>query len=154
VSARVGIIYGSASDHDKMVKAAAILERFGVGFEIEAMSAHRNPDRVHEYATTAEGRGIEVIIAGAGMAAHLAGVCAALTPLPVIGVPLSGGLAGGLDALLSVAQMPRGVPVATVAVDGAANAGVLAVQILSVGDPDLRKKVHEYKQQLAEGLRL
>ena len=88
------------------------------------------------------------------MAAHLAGVCAALTPLPVIGVPLSGGLAGGLDALLSVAQMPRGVPVATVAVDGAANAGVLAVQILAVGDADLRKKLHEYKQQLAEGLRL
>ncbi len=122
MSARVGIIYGSASDHDKMVKAAAILERFGVGFEIEAMSAHRSPDRVHEYATTAEERGVEVIIAGAGMAAHLAGVCAALTPLPVIGVPLSGGLAGGLDALLSVAQMPRGVPVATVAVDGATNA--------------------------------
>ena len=154
MSARVGIIYGSASEHDKMVKAAAILERFGVGFEIEAMSAHRSPDRVHEYATTAEERGVEVIIAGAGMAAHLAGVCAALTPLPVIGVPLSGGLAGGLDALLSVAQMPRGVPVATVAVDGATNAGVLAVQILAVGDPDLRKKLHEYKQQLAEGLRL
>lgn len=152
--ARVGIVYGSASDHDRMVKAAAILERFGVGFEIEAMSAHRNPDRVHEFATTAEQRGIEVIIAGAGMAAHLAGVIAALTPLPVIGVPLSGGIAGGLDALLAVAQMPRGVPVATVAVDGAANAGVLAVQILSVGDPDLRKKLHEYKQQLAEGLRL
>ena len=151
---RVGIVYGSASDHDKMVKACAILERFAVGFEIEAMSAHRNPDRVHEYATTAEQRGIEVIIAGAGMAAHLAGVCASLTPLPVIGVPLSGGIGNGLDALLSVAQMPRGVPVATVAVDGAANAGVLAVQILGVGDQDLRKKLHEYKQQLAEGLRL
>ena len=154
MSARVGIVYGSPSDHDKMVKACAVLERFGVGFEIEAMSAHRNPDRVHAFATSAESRGIEVIIAGAGMAAHLAGVCAALTPLPVIGVPLSGGLADGLDALLSVAQMPRGVPVATVAVDGATNAGVLAVQILAVGDPDLRKKLHEYKQQLADGLRL
>lgn len=154
MTARVGIVYGSPSDHDKMVKACAVLERFGVGFEIESMSAHRNPDRVHDFATTAEQRGIEVIIAGAGMAAHLAGVIAALTPLPVIGVPLSGGLADGLDALLSVAQMPRGVPVATVAVDGATNAGVLAVQILSVGDPDLRKKLHEYKQQLAEGLRL
>jgi len=154
VSARVGIVYGSATDHDKMVKAGAILERFGVEFELEEMSAHRNPDRVHEFATTAEERGIEVIIAGAGMAAHLAGVCAALTPLPVIGVPLSGGIADGLDALLSVAQMPRGVPVATVAVDGTANAGVLAVQILAVADADLRKKLHEYKQQLTEGLRL
>ena len=151
---RVGIIYGSPSDHDTMSKAGAILERFGVTYEIEAMSAHRNPDRVHAWATTAEDRGIEVIIAGAGMAAHLPGVCAAFTPLPVIGVPLSGGLADGLDALLSVVQMPRGVPVATVAVDGAVNAGVLAVQILSVGDAELRKKLHEYKQQMAEGLRL
>lgn len=151
---RVGIVYGSPSDHDKMAKASAILERFGVAYEMEAMSAHRQPDRVHEYATTAEQRGIEVIVAGAGMAAHLPGIVAALTPLPVIGVPLSGGVGDGIDALLSVAQMPRGVPVATVAVDGTENAGVLAVQILSVGDPGLRKMLHEYKQQLAEGLRL
>lgn len=154
MSARVGIIYGSTSDHDKMAKAGAVLERFGVGFEMEAMSAHRNPDRVRAYVTSAEERGLEVIIAGAGMAAHLPGVVAALTPLPVIGVPLSGGLQDGLDALLAVVQMPPGVPVATVAVNGAANAAVLAVQILATGDEDLKKKLHEYKLQLAEGLKL
>jgi 5-(carboxyamino)imidazole ribonucleotide mutase len=151
---RVGIVFGSTSDQEKMAKAGAVLERFGVGFEMEAMSAHRAPGRVHEYATSAEDRGLQVIIAGAGMAAHLAGVVAALTPLPVIGVPLSGGIADGLDALLSAVQMPPGVPVATVAVNGAANAGVLAVQIMSVADDDLRKKLHEFKQQLAEGLKL
>lgn len=151
---RVGIIFGSTSDQEKMAKAGAVLERFGVGFEMEAMSAHRAPERVHEYATGAEERGIEVLIAGAGMSAALPGVVAALTTLPVIGVPLSGGISDGLDALLSVAQMPPGVPVACVAVNGAANAGVLAVEILAVGDPDLRKKLHEYKQQLAEGLKL
>lgn len=154
MGARVGIIYGSTSDHDTMSKAGAILERFGVEYEMEAMSAHRSPERVHEYVTTAEDRGIEVIIAGAGMAAHLPGVAAALTPLPIIGVPLSGGIQDGLDALLAIVQMPRGVPVATVAVNGAQNAAVLAVQILSIGDADLRKKLHEYKQQLAEGLKL
>lgn len=154
MSARVGIIYGSASDHDKMAKAGAVLERFGVGFEMEAMSAHRNPERVREYVTSAEDRGLETIIAGAGMAAHLPGVVAALTPLPVIGVPLTGGIQDGLDALMSVVQMPPGVPVATVAVNGAANAAVLAVQILATADQDLRKKLHEYKQQLAEGLKL
>lgn len=154
MSARVGILYGSASDHDRMAKAGAVLERFGVGFEMEAMSAHRNIERVRDYVLSAEDRGLEVLIAGAGMAAHLPGVVAALTPLPVIGVPLTGGLADGMDALLSVVQMPPGVPVATVAVNGAANAAVLAVQILSVGDQDLRKKVYEYKQQLAEGLKL
>ena len=151
---RVGIIFGSQSDHDKMAKAGAVLERFGVGFEMDAMSAHRAPERVREYALSAEDRGIEVIIAGAGMTAHLPGVVAALTPLPVIGVPLSGGIQDGLDALLSAVQMPPGVPVATVAVNGAANAAVLAVQIMAVGDPDLRKKLHEFKQQLAEGLKL
>ena len=154
MSARVGIIFGSASDQEKMAKAGAVLERFGVGFEMEAMSAHRNPDRVREYVTTAEDRGLGVIIAGAGMAAHLPGVVASMTALPVIGVPLSGGIQDGLDALLAVVQMPPGVPVATVAVNGAANAAVLAVQILSAGDEDLRKKLHEYKQQLAEGLKL
>lgn len=154
MSARVGIIFGSASDQEKMAKAGAVLERFGVGFEMEAMSAHRNPDRVREYVTTAEDRGLGVIIAGAGMAAHLPGVVASMTALPVIGVPLSGGIQDGLDALLAVVQMPPGVPVATVAVNGAANAAVLAVQILSVGDEDLRKRLHEYKLQLAEGLKL
>jgi len=154
VSVRVGILYGSVSDHDRMSKAAAVLERFGVGFEMEAMSAHRNLERVREYVLGAEDRGIAVLIAGAGMAAHLPGVVAAMTPLPVIGVPLSGGIQDGLDALLAVVQMPPGVPVATVAVNGAANAAVLAVQILATADEDLRKKMHEYKQQLAEGLRL
>lgn len=154
MSARVGIIFGSISDQQKMAKAGAVLERFGVAFEMEAMSAHRAPDRVRDYVTTAEDRGIEVIIAGAGMAAHLPGVAASMTALPVIGVPLSGGIQDGLDALLAVVQMPPGVPVATVAVDGAANAGVLAVQILAVRDDDLRKKLHEYKQQLAEGLKI
>ena len=154
MSARVGIIFGSTSDHDKMAKAGAILERFGVEFEMEAMSAHRAPNRVREYVTTAEDRGLEVIIAGAGMAAHLPGVVASLTRLPVIGVPLSGGIQDGLDALLAVVQMPPGVPVATVAVNGAANAAVLAVQILATADDDLKKKLAEYKDQMAEGLKL
>lgn len=154
VGARVGIIFGSPSDRDKMGAAGVILEKFGIDFEMEAMSAHRQPERVHEYATTAEERGLRVIIAGAGKAAHLPGVCAALTSLPVIGVPLSGGLMGGMDALLSVVQMPSGVPVATVGLDAASNAALLAVEILATGDEELRKRLHEYKDQLAEGLRL
>ena len=154
MSGRVGIIYGSTSDHDKMAKAGAILERFGIGFEMDAISAHRSPHKVREWVEGAEGRGIDVIIAGAGMAAHLPGVVASLTRLPVIGVPLSGGISDGLDALLAVVQMPPGVPVATVAVNGAANAAVLAVQILATADEDLRKKLDEYKTQLAEGLKL
>ena len=137
-----------------MSKAGALLERFGVDYEMEVMSAHRSPERVREYAMSAESRGIEVIIAGAGMAAALPGVVAAVTPLPVVGVPLSGGIADGLDALLAIAQMPRGVPVATVAVNGADNAGILAVQILAVGDAGLRQKLHDFKRQLAEGLKL
>jgi phosphoribosylaminoimidazole carboxylase PurE protein len=153
-AAVVGIVYGSPSDKDKMGHAAAILGRFGVEFEMEAMSAHRSPERVREYAATAEDRGLRVLIAGAGRAAHLAGVVAAHTTLPVIGVPLSGGVMDGMDALLSTVQMPSGVPVATVGVDGAANAGVLAVQILAAGDEELRKRLAEFKDQLAEGLRL
>ena len=154
MSTKVGIIFGSTSDHDKMARAGAVLERFGVGFEMDANSAHRAPDRVRAWVRAAEEKGVEVIIAGAGMAAHLPGVVASLTRLPVIGVPLSGGLADGMDALLSVVQMPPGVPVATVAVNGAANAAVLAVQILAIADEDLRKKLDEYKDQLAEGLNL
>jgi 5-(carboxyamino)imidazole ribonucleotide mutase len=154
VTARVGIIYGSPSDHTTMGKAGAVLERFGVDHEMEAMSAHRAPERVREYAMGAEARGLEVIIAGAGMAAHLPGIVAALTPLPVIGVPLSGGIADGLDALLAVVQMPRGVPVATVAVNGAENAGVLAVQIMATADDGLKQKLRDFKAQLAEGLKL
>ena len=152
--AQVGIVFGSPSDKDKMGHAAAILERFGVEFEMESMSAHRSPERVREYASRAEDRGIRVLIAGAGRAAHLAGVVAAHTTLPVIGVPLSGGVMDGMDALLSTVQMPSGVPVATVGVDAAANAGVLAVQILAAGDDELRKRLGEFKDQLAQGLRL
>ncbi len=154
MTARVGIVFGSPSDEQTMQKAGAVLERFGIDYEMEAMSAHRSPERVREYTLGAEERGIEVIIAGAGLAAALPGVVAALTPLPVIGVPLSGGIADGLDSLLSIAQMPRGVPVATVAVNGAINAGILAVQILAVGDQGLRQKLHDFKKQLAEGLKL
>ncbi len=152
--ATVGIVFGSPSDRDKMASAGVVLEKFGIDFEMEAMSAHRQPARVHEYCTSAESRGLRVLIAGAGRAAHLPGVCAALTPLPVIGVPLSGGMMDGMDALLSVVQMPSGVPVATVGVDAASNAALLAVQMLATGDDVLRKKLHEYKGQLAEGLRL
>jgi phosphoribosylaminoimidazole carboxylase PurE protein len=154
MSPQVGIVYGSPSDKDKMGHAAATLQRFGVEYEMEAMSAHRSPERVREYAAGAEDRGIKVLIAGAGRAAHLAGVVAAHTSLPVIGVPLSGGIMDGMDALLSTVQMPAGVPVATVGVDGAANAGVLAVQILAAGDDELRKRLTEFKEQLAQGLRL
>jgi len=154
MSPQVGIVYGSPSDKDKMGHAAATLERFGVDYEMEAMSAHRSPERVRDYAASAEDRGIKVLIAGAGRAAHLAGVVAAHTSLPVIGVPLSGGIMDGIDALLSTVQMPAGVPVATVGVDGAANAGVLAVQILAAGDDELRKRLGEFKEQLAQGLRL
>jgi phosphoribosylaminoimidazole carboxylase PurE protein len=154
MSPQVGIVYGSPSDKDKMGHAAATLQRFGVEYEMEAMSAHRSPERVRDYAASAEDRGIKVLIAGAGRAAHLAGVVAAHTSLPVIGVPLSGGILDGMDALLSTVQMPAGVPVATVGVDGAANAGVLAVQILAAGDDELRKRLTEFKEQLAQGLRL
>jgi phosphoribosylaminoimidazole carboxylase PurE protein len=154
MGALVGIVYGSPSDKDKMGHAAATLERFGVSSEMEAMSAHRSPERVREYASRAEDRGLQVLIAGAGRAAHLAGVVAAHTTLPVIGVPLSGGIMDGMDALLSTVQMPSGVPVATVGIDAAANAGVLAVQILAANDEELRKKLGEFKDQLAQGLRL
>lgn len=155
MSVQVGIVFGAASDRSTMAPAGVVLDKFGIEFEMEAMSAHRQPAQVHEYVTSAEERGLRVLIAGAGRAAHLPGVVASLTPLPVIGVPLSsGGMMDGMDALLSIVQMPSGVPVACVAVDAASNAGLLAVQILAAGDDVLRKKLHEYKQQLAEGLRL
>lgn len=153
MSARVGIIMGSKSDLRVMEKAVEILERFGVKSEIEVMSAHRQPNRVTEYVTTAEDRGLKVIIAGAGLAAHLPGVAAAHTTLPVIGVPLfQEGLAGA-DALYSCVQMPPGVPVATVAIGGAKNAAILAVQILGVHDDLLSKKLHEFKEEMAGGAR-
>lgn len=145
----VSIIMGSTSDLPVMKKAADLLNEFQIPFEMHALSAHRTPKEVEEFATGAAGRGIKVIIAGAGMAAHLAGVVAASTPVPVIGVPLTGSIEG-LDAMLAMIQMPPGIPVATVALNGAMNAGILAVQILSVADPVLAAKFVEYKKNLAQ----
>ncbi|HJR45586.1 MAG TPA: 5-(carboxyamino)imidazole ribonucleotide mutase [Actinomycetota bacterium] len=151
---QVGIIMGSDSDLPVMEKAQAVLDRFGIEHETEVMSAHRKPARVAEYASSADDRGLKVIIAGAGLAAHLPGVVAAHTPLPVIGVPLyQEGLAGA-DALYSCVQMPPGVPVATVAIGGSKNAAVLAAQIIATGDEALRQKLRDYKRELAEGLKL
>ena len=145
----VSIIMGSTSDLPVMKKAADLLNEFKVPFEMHALSAHRTPKEVEEFATGAADRGIKVIIAGAGMAAHLAGVVAASTPVPVIGVPLTGSIEG-LDAMLAMIQMPPGIPVATVALNGAMNAGILAVQILSVADPDLAARFVEYKKNLTQ----
>lgn len=148
----VGVVMGSDSDLPVMQETAKILDAMNIGYEIQIVSAHRTPEKAHEYAVTAEKRGLEVIIAGAGGAAHLAGVIASLTPLPVVGVPMQTQLLGGLDSLLSIVQMPSGVPVATVAVGkaGAKNAGILAAQILGVKFPEIRQKVKEYKKELAE----
>ena len=143
---RVSILMGSPRDADRMEAATAMLERFGVDHDVQVMSAHRTPDQVAEFARSARQEGYGVIICGAGMAAHLAGAVAAHTTLPVIGVPLSGGALDGLDALLSTVQMPRGIPVATVAVDGSANAAVLAVEILAVGDAELAAAVDEFRK--------
>ena len=150
----VGIIMGSDSDREVMDKAGGVLDRFDVPFEIEVMSAHRKPGRVAAYATGASERGLKVIIAGAGMAAHLPGVVAAHTVLPVIGVPLYQKALGGQDALYSCVQMPPGVPVATVAIDGAKNAAVLACQILALGDDAMASKLAELKKQMVEGFKL
>lgn len=149
----VGIVMGSENDLPRMREAAAVLDEFGVSHELVVASAHRAPGLVKEWAGTAAQRGLQVIIAGAGMAAHLPGVCASLTELPVIGVPLSGSALSGVDALYSVVQMPPGVPVATVAVDGAKNAAYLAVQILGAGDPELREKFRGHKRSLEEKAR-
>jgi 5-(carboxyamino)imidazole ribonucleotide mutase len=149
----IGILVGSASDLPIMQQATAILERFGIPHEIRVVSAHRSPDLVDEYARTAEERGMVCVICGAGMANHLAGAVAARTALPVIGVPLSGPTLTGMDALFSTVQMPRGVPVATVAIDGAVNAAILAAQILAVRDETVRAKIYEFKDSLAEGFR-
>lgn len=152
--ATVGIVMGSQSDMAVMEKAGEVLKRFGVDYEIEVMSAHRQPERVSEYARGAKQRGLKVVIAGAGLAAHLPGVVAAHTTLPVIGVPLyQEGLAGA-DALYSCVQMPPGVPVATVAIGGAKNAAVLAVQILALSDERLAEALEVFKQDLAAGARL
>lgn len=145
----VGIVMGSDSDLAVMSEATAVFEDFGVPFEISVASAHRAPALVHEYATTAHSRGIKVILAAAGGAAHLAGVCASLTTLPIIGVPIKAKTLDGLDSLLSTAQMPPGVPVATVGVNAAKNAGILAIQILATADEKLTEKLVEYKKKLS-----
>ena len=142
---------GSDSDLKVMSEAAKVLEEFGVAYEITVLSAHRTPDRAHEYAKTAIDRGLKVIIAGAGGAAHLAGVLAAFTTLPVIGVPIYSKLEG-VDSFVSTLQMPPGIPVATVAIDGAKNAGLLAVQILATADKKLMGKLSEYKKTLAKSV--
>lgn len=144
---RVSIIMGSTSDLPVMKEAAEILNDFGIPFEINALSAHRTPDEVEAYSKSARDRGIRVIIAGAGMAAHLAGVIAAMTAVPVIGVPIKASLEG-MDSLLAMVQMPPGIPVATVAINGARNAGILAVQILAAGDAGLYTKLLDFKQDL------
>ena len=142
---------GSDSDLRVMGAAAEFLESLGVAIEVTVVSAHRTPQRLYDYASSAEERGIQVVIAGAGGAAHLPGMVAAISPLPVIGVPIkSRNSIDGWDSMLSILQMPAGVPVATVAVDGAKNAGILAAQILSVADPDLRKKISDYKADLTD----
>ena len=142
---QVGILMGSQSDLAKMEKAAEVLKEFGVTHEVKVISAHRLPDRVAEYVKRAEGRGIQLLIAGAGMANHLAGACAAHCTLPVIGVPLTGSALNGVDALYATVQMPKAVPVATVAIDGDAYAGFLDVEILALADSDLRKKLQAYR---------
>ena len=146
----VGILMGSDSDWPTMKEAADACAEFGIGTEVNVISAHRAPHDLARYAGEAHTRGLCVLIAGAGGAAHLPGVTAALTPLPVIGVPIAGKFIKGWDALLAIVQMPSGVPVATVAIGGARNAGLLAVQILAVGNPALQKKYLAFKERLAE----
>jgi 5-(carboxyamino)imidazole ribonucleotide mutase len=145
----VGIVMGSDSDWPVMEPAARALEEFGVGYEAHVVSAHRTPRRMLEYAETAAGRGLRVVIAGAGGAAHLPGMVAAATPLPVIGVPRPLDRLDGLDSLLSIVQMPAGVPVATVSIGGGRNAGLLAVRILAAGDPALLERVARFQEDLA-----
>lgn len=144
----VGIIMGSDSDLPVMQAAAKVLDEFKLSYELTIVSAHRTPERLFDYAKSAESRGLQVIVAGAGGAAHLPGMVASLTSLPVIGVPVKSKAMSGVDSLYSIVQMPAGVPVATVAINGAKNAGLLAVQILSTADQDLRAKYNDYKKDL------
>lgn len=146
----VGIIMGSDSDLPVLKEAAMVLEEFGIKYEITIVSAHRTPWRMFDYAENAEKRGLEVIIAGAGGAAHLPGMVAAISNLPVIGVPVKTSALNGLDSLLSIVQMPGGIPVATVAINNAKNAGILAAQILGIKYPEIRKRVAEYKNAMKE----
>ena len=151
---RVAILMGSDSDLSVMAEAAAQLEAFGIGLEMEVLSAHRSPERLHDYVKDAPGRGIRVFIVGAGGAAHLGGVVASLTTLPVIGVPLNATSLNGLDALLATVQMPAGVPVATMALDkaGARNAAIFAAEILALSDAQLAEKLLEHKQEMARSV--
>lgn len=146
----IGIIMGSDSDLPVMSKAAEVLDKFGVEYEITIVSAHRTPDRMYKYAKEAEDRGIKVIIAGAGGAAHLPGMVASLTHLPVIGVPIKTSSLNGLDSLLSIVQMPAGIPVATVAINNAENAALLALSIIGTHNPDVSQKLKEYRKSLKE----
>ena len=145
---KVSVVMGSISDREIAEKSVKMLEKFGVEVEMRVISAHRTPLEAIEFAQTAEDKGIEVIIAVAGKAAHLAGIIAGVTPLPVIGLPIKSSTMDGMDSLLSIVQMPKGVPVATVAINGGENAGLLAVQILSVKYPELREKFKEYKIEM------
>ena len=146
--AKVSIVMGSDSDMPVMAKTAAALDEPGISYEMRIISAHREPDVFFEYAKTAEERGIRVIIAGAGMAAHLPGMCAALFPLPVIGIPMHTTSLGGRDSLYSIVQMPSGIPVATVAINGAKNAALLAAKILAVSDEDLLNRLKAYSEKM------
>jgi 5-(carboxyamino)imidazole ribonucleotide mutase len=148
--AKVGIVMGSDSDMPVMAKAADMLEKFGIDYEMTIISAHREPDVFFEYARTAEEKGFKVIIAGAGMAAHLPGMCAAIFPMPVIGIPMHTTSLGGRDSLYSIVQMPTGIPVATVAINGGANAAILAAKILATSDPAILQKVKDYAAELKE----
>ena len=147
---KVGIVMGSDSDLKVMSKAASMLEKLGIDYEMTIISAHRMPDVFFDWAKAAEGKGIKVIIAGAGMAAHLPGMCAALFPMPVIGVPMSGKNLDGVDALYSIVQMPSGIPVATVAINGGKNAGILAAKILATEDAALRERLKAYSSKLEQ----
>jgi 5-(carboxyamino)imidazole ribonucleotide mutase len=143
---------GSDSDMPVMSKAAEMLDKFGISYEMTIISAHREPDVFFEYAKSAESKGFKVIIAGAGMAAHLPGMCAAIFPMPVIGIPMHTTSLGGKDSLYSIVQMPSGIPVATVAINGGANAGILAAKILATSDPALLQKIKDYAASLKEGV--
>ena len=148
--ATVGIVMGSDSDMPVMAKAAEMLDKFGIDYEMNIISAHREPQEFFDYANTAEERGLKVIIAGAGMAAHLPGMCAAIFPLPVIGIPMHTTSLGGKDSLYSIVQMPSGIPVATVAINGGANAGILAAKMLAMSDASLLEKLKAYKNDLKD----
>lgn len=148
--AKVGIVMGSDSDMPIMSKAAEILEELGIDYEMTIISAHREPDVFFEYAKSAESKGFKVIIAGAGKAAHLPGMCAAIFPMPVIGIPMKTSDLGGVDSLYSIVQMPSGIPVATVAINGGANAGILAAKILSTSDAELLERLKAYSEKLKD----